>query len=203
MFEERALILGRLHQHKQAIAIYTNILHEPKKAESYCKFHYNNATQPEDAQVFLTLLAAYAQPPDSNVMGVRYAGLDKPRPNVSLALKIFQEYAPYLDTVKVSWNKCRFNGLLIFGSSLFVYLQALALFPTSTRWKELWIALSSVLQEISRKKRDVQMRDGLFYSQDLMVYFRIMQIFADGIFDSDISDESSKNERVKRQSCYK
>uniref|UniRef100_A0A914X4H1 CNH domain-containing protein n=1 Tax=Plectus sambesii TaxID=2011161 RepID=A0A914X4H1_9BILA len=41
LFEERALLLGRMKRHEQAIAIYTNILHDYKAAENYCNTYYD------------------------------------------------------------------------------------------------------------------------------------------------------------------
>ena len=41
-FEERALILGRLKQHDQALALYVNTLKNIPAAEDYCRLYYNS-----------------------------------------------------------------------------------------------------------------------------------------------------------------
>ena len=38
------MLLGRIGRHDQALHIYAHKLHDPKKAEEYCKIHYD----PED-----------------------------------------------------------------------------------------------------------------------------------------------------------
>lgn len=42
MYEERAMILGRLGRHEQAIVIYTNILHDYQQAEKSVEFKKKN-----------------------------------------------------------------------------------------------------------------------------------------------------------------
>ena len=44
-YEERALLLGRLGRHEQALAIYAHILKDTKRAEEYCRRNY--ARDPE------------------------------------------------------------------------------------------------------------------------------------------------------------
>lgn len=86
----------------QAIAIYTNILHDYKAAENYCNLYYNK-TNPDDAQVFLTLLKMYAHPPDNSILGFLHANVAKsPKPNVPQALKIIKDYANRIDTGEFS-----------------------------------------------------------------------------------------------------
>lgn len=46
LYEERALLLGRLKKHQQALAIYTQILKNYKAAEKYCM----NCYEPKDPE---------------------------------------------------------------------------------------------------------------------------------------------------------
>lgn len=41
LFEERALLLGRLGRHDVALAMYAHILRDPKMAEDYCRKMYD------------------------------------------------------------------------------------------------------------------------------------------------------------------
>ena len=41
LFEERALLLGRVGRHDQALAIYAHVLNDPLMAEEYCKKIYD------------------------------------------------------------------------------------------------------------------------------------------------------------------
>ena len=49
-FEERAILLGRLGRHEQALTIYVHILRDPEKALDYCRQHYS-PDRPTDAKV--------------------------------------------------------------------------------------------------------------------------------------------------------
>ena len=41
LFEERALLLGRLGRHDIALAIYAHVLNDPDMAEEYCRKLYD------------------------------------------------------------------------------------------------------------------------------------------------------------------
>lgn len=43
LFEERAILLGRLGQHHQALAIYTHVLKDTQAALSYCEKYYTSS----------------------------------------------------------------------------------------------------------------------------------------------------------------
>ncbi|VDN88791.1 unnamed protein product, partial [Brugia pahangi] len=58
LYEERALLLGRLKRHQQALAIYTQILKNYKAAEKYCMDCYE-PNDPERSKIFLILLQMY------------------------------------------------------------------------------------------------------------------------------------------------
>ena len=49
-FEERAILLGRLGRHEQALTIYVHILRDPDKALEYCRQHYSSE-RPADSRV--------------------------------------------------------------------------------------------------------------------------------------------------------
>ena len=50
LYEERAMLLGRLKRHEQALTIYTNVLKDYKAAENYCNVHYRR-DDPENSKV--------------------------------------------------------------------------------------------------------------------------------------------------------
>jgi len=60
LFEARAILLGRLGRHDQALELYVYRLREYSKAEEYCKRVYQSGT--ETSSVFLTLLRIYLRP---------------------------------------------------------------------------------------------------------------------------------------------
>ncbi|KAG6840674.1 hypothetical protein C0991_005179 [Blastosporella zonata] len=60
LFEARAILLGRLGRHDQALELYVYRMHDYLKAEEYCKQVYEPGTEIEG--VFLTLLRLYLRP---------------------------------------------------------------------------------------------------------------------------------------------
>ncbi|KAF9266470.1 hypothetical protein L218DRAFT_956243 [Marasmius fiardii PR-910] len=87
LYEARAILLGRLGRHDQALELYVYRLHEYLKAEEYCKRCYkpNSPTR----NVFLTLLRIYLRP--------------TVKTNVDLlqpALELISRHSPRLDTIE-------------------------------------------------------------------------------------------------------
>jgi hypothetical protein len=67
--EERAIVLGKMGKHHEALNIYVNKLNDTDKAEAYCHYVYNNYSQPttdvaaesSSRQVYYQLLEIYLQ----------------------------------------------------------------------------------------------------------------------------------------------
>ncbi|KAF9468180.1 vacuolar sorting protein 39 domain 1-domain-containing protein [Collybia nuda] len=87
LFEARAILLGRLSRHDQALELYVYRMHDYLKAEEYCKRVYQPDT--ETKAVFLTLLRIYLRP-TVNVTA------DLLRP----ALDLISRHNPRLDSVE-------------------------------------------------------------------------------------------------------
>ncbi|XP_071701680.1 vacuolar sorting protein 39-like [Rutidosis leptorrhynchoides] len=66
LFEERALLLGKMNQHELALSIYIHKLHVPDLALSYCDRVYDSGLHQQPAKVtgniYLTLLQIYLNP---------------------------------------------------------------------------------------------------------------------------------------------
>ncbi|KAF5342379.1 hypothetical protein D9611_001421 [Ephemerocybe angulata] len=89
LFEARAILLGRLGRHDQALELYVYRLQDYRKAEEYCKRIY----QPGSAtsSVFLTLLRIYLRPTSN---AVDASTLLRP------ALDLISRHGPRLDSVE-------------------------------------------------------------------------------------------------------
>mmetsp|Transcript_36694 Transcript_36694/g.63004 ORF Transcript_36694/g.63004 Transcript_36694/m.63004 type:complete len:862 (+) Transcript_36694:53-2638(+) len=61
LYEERAILLSRLHEHKEALNSYVHYLGDNQLAEEYCDKHYSESN--EDKDVYLHLLTVYLSPP--------------------------------------------------------------------------------------------------------------------------------------------
>lgn len=89
MFEAKAVLLGRLGRHDNALEVYVYKLRDYLKAEEYCKRIYdpNGPT----ASIFLTLLRIYLRP------------TAQAPPAISLlqpALQLISRHSPRLDSVE-------------------------------------------------------------------------------------------------------
>eukprot|EP00042_Codosiga_hollandica_P055770 m.788291 g.788291 ORF g.788291 m.788291 type:complete len:902 (-) comp59192_c1_seq12:2409-5114(-) len=84
LFEERAILLGRIGRHEQALTIYVYKLGNHSMAEEYCTQHYNKDKE-NSRDVYLHLLKAYLQPSNGETA------------NVDAALKILHQYHSKID----------------------------------------------------------------------------------------------------------
>jgi len=149
LYEERAVILGRLGRHEQAIVIYTNILHDYPQAEKYCRQHYRR-NEKYASQVFLMLLRMYANPPENSILGLMHSNLPKPHPNFSLALRVLKDYAAYIDTVK-----------------------AVELLPADLPLDQVWCSVERLISETNTRSNHVEMHRGLHFAQHLRARARV------------------------------
>ncbi|XP_055822857.1 vacuolar sorting protein 39-like [Solanum dulcamara] len=66
LYEERALLLGKMNQHELALSIYVHKLHVPELALCYCDRVYESGLQQHSAKsygnIYLTLLQIYLNP---------------------------------------------------------------------------------------------------------------------------------------------
>lgn len=62
--EERAIVLGKLGDHEEALCIFIYLLKSPKRAEEYCLSVYKKGL-PASEGIFLTLLKLYLHPPET------------------------------------------------------------------------------------------------------------------------------------------
>lgn len=64
LFEERAIVLGKLGQHEEALSIFIYVLNNPKRAEEYCLTVYKKKLL-NSKDIFFLLLKLYLHPPSS------------------------------------------------------------------------------------------------------------------------------------------
>lgn len=82
-YHERALLLGRVGRHEEALAIYIHILHDTKLAEEYCQRNFNEGRD-GSKDVYVSLLRMYLEPPEISGKAVK--------PNIAVALNVLQEH---------------------------------------------------------------------------------------------------------------
>ncbi|KAL0955078.1 hypothetical protein HGRIS_003995 [Hohenbuehelia grisea] len=92
LYEARAILLGRMGRHDQALELYVYRLHDYVKAEEYCRRIYQPNS--ETSHVFLTLLRLYLRPTIKTSRDLLQPALDlvsrqSPRLDVVEALHLF------------------------------------------------------------------------------------------------------------------
>ncbi|XP_056111844.1 vam6/Vps39-like protein isoform X1 [Rhinichthys klamathensis goyatoka] len=145
LLEERALLLGRMGKHEQALFIYVHILKDTRMAEEYCHSHYDPAAN-GNKDVYLSLLRMYLSPPDVHFLGPIKMELCEPQANLQAALNVLQLHHSKLNTTK-----------------------AINLLPANTQIREIKVFLESVLEEKAGRKRFDQVLKSLLQAEFLRV----------------------------------
>ncbi|XP_029454494.1 vam6/Vps39-like protein [Rhinatrema bivittatum] len=145
LLEERALLLGRMGKHEQALFIYVHVLKDIKMAEEYCHRHYDRKKE-GNKDVYLSLLRMYLSPPDVHCLGPIKMQLIEPQANLQAALNVLELHHGKLDTTK-----------------------AISLLPANTQIGEIRIFLEKVLEENSQRKRFNQVLKNLLHAEFLRV----------------------------------
>uniref|UniRef100_A0AAX7TJ11 CNH domain-containing protein n=1 Tax=Astatotilapia calliptera TaxID=8154 RepID=A0AAX7TJ11_ASTCA len=145
LLEERALLLGRMGKHEQALFIYVHILKDTHMAEEYCHGHYNSSVE-GNKDVYLSLLRMYLSPPDVHCLGPIKMELSEPQANLQAALQVLELHHSKLNTTK-----------------------AINLLPANTQIREIRVFLESVLEEKARMKRCNQVLKSLLQAEFLRV----------------------------------
>ncbi|KAF4597180.1 Vacuolar morphoproteinsis protein 6 [Pleurotus pulmonarius] len=89
LYEARAILLGRMGRHDQALGLYVYQLHDYTKAEEYCKRVYKPGSETDG--VFLTLLRIYLRPT---------ANLSREHDLLQPALDLIARQSPRLDAAE-------------------------------------------------------------------------------------------------------
>uniref|UniRef100_A0A7N6B584 CNH domain-containing protein n=1 Tax=Anabas testudineus TaxID=64144 RepID=A0A7N6B584_ANATE len=145
LLEERALLLGRMGKHEQALFIYVHILKDTRMAEEYCHRYYISSVE-GNKDVYLSLLRMYLSPPDAHCLGPIKMELLEPQANLQAALQVLELHHSKLNTTK-----------------------AINLLPANTQIREIRVFLESVLEEKAQWKRCNQVLKSLLQAEFLRV----------------------------------
>ncbi|XP_064621475.1 vam6/Vps39-like protein [Lineus longissimus] len=145
-YEERALLLGRLGRHEQALAIYVHILQDVHMAEDYCKRTYDKSHE-GNKEVYLSLLKMYLSPPDLRTsLGINPPHGSQLKSNIEAALNLLKDPVSKMDTAK-----------------------AIEMLPSNILVRDILAFLEDVLEERAVVKRDCQILKSLLYAEHLQV----------------------------------
>ncbi|XP_042194191.1 vam6/Vps39-like protein isoform X2 [Callorhinchus milii] len=145
LLEERALLLGRMGLHEQALFIYVHILHNTRLAEDYCHKHYD-VNDDTNRDVYLSLLRMYLSPPEPQCVGPVRVEVAEPQPNLPAALSVLALQYSKLDTSKT-----------------------LNLLPANTHIQEIRLFLENVLEANAQRRRYNQILKSLLQAEFLRI----------------------------------
>lgn len=144
LLEERAVILGRLGRHEQAVAIYVRALGDVQRAVTYCsKIYEQGGPGSQDVYVSLIKLIIY---PDSSPLSLPGVVLSPKtsEPDLEKALVILEEHADRVNP-----------------------LTALAILPDNVQVSRIQKFLQVALHSQMVERRRVQLLRGLLYAEHL------------------------------------
>lgn len=172
LFEERAIIMGKLGRHEQALAIYTAILESPDLAEDYCLKVYNSGAEGSE-NVYLKLLEMYVNPPKAAEIGIHLFPVQSAKSNLASAKSLLQNHPARIDP-----------------------LMALEIIPGQIQVNEIKSYLEHVLQERIAAKRSSQVLRGLLYSDQLQIHEQRIICHAQKIIINDLDMCSHCKKRI-------
>ncbi|XP_066588589.1 vam6/Vps39-like protein [Prorops nasuta] len=111
LFEERAIILGRLGQHQQAISIYTSLLNDIPRAILYCNNVYEKCKNQESSEkkhadgadeVYVHLIRQLIKPDNEGFLlaGCNVETQRTMQPDLQMALQLLEEHASKINPIK-------------------------------------------------------------------------------------------------------
>ncbi|XP_078089669.1 vam6/Vps39-like protein isoform X3 [Mustelus asterias] len=145
LLEERALLMGQMGLHEQALFIYVHILKNIKMAEEYCHKHYD-WNRDGNKDVYLSLLRMYLSPPDIHCVGPIRMEIPEPQANLQAALQVLELHHSKLDTTKT-----------------------LNLLPANTQIREIQVFLENVLEGNAQRRRCNQVMKSLLHAEFLRI----------------------------------
>lgn len=149
LFEERAIVLGKLGRHEQALAIYVLILGDVERAIRYCE---NVCASPSDKNqdVYVILMRILMKPEEGSSLNGPLANVPRhPKTSVAdleTALNILEKHADQISPLK-----------------------ALSVLPDSVPLSRLKHFLESALDGQLTLKRRMQILKGLLYAEHTQV----------------------------------
>ncbi|CAL2046117.1 unnamed protein product [Caenorhabditis brenneri] len=187
-FEERALILGRLKQHDQALALYVNTLKNVPAAEEYCRLYYN-INDDTNSQVYLLLFRALVHPNQHHHHSIPFNADSTPfgsfrddvseastvvnstssfQPDVNTAIRILAKYADKIDTVGALNMLPATTPLRVVFSAINAVIQTTGR-QASTRKMEKSVSQCAMSKKLERKKKAESTQIMLTFSSECVV----------------------------------
>jgi hypothetical protein len=146
LYEERALLLGSLGRHKEALSLYLYQVHELSEALSYCEKHYIKGSQ----VVYTTLYQLLVAPPEPLALKAMFVSPANAhaliQADIKTALKLLEEHRTKIDLKVVLTST-----------------------PSCVPLSQLAPYLETTLGERVSKRHQMQLLRGLMHAEHLQV----------------------------------
>ncbi|XP_053974319.1 vam6/Vps39-like protein [Hylaeus volcanicus] len=189
LFEERAIILGRLGRHEQAISIYISILNDIPKATEYCHNVYNRYQKTADKQkqsddadkVYVMLIQQLLKPDNDGVLktGCSSEIQRTAQPDLEMALELLEKHASKINPLK-----------------------ALDVLPDTVPIGRIKHFLEVSLQEKLNARRRIQVLKGLLYAEHLQVQEQRMHYESQNVLMTEFNICPVCKKRFGNQSAF-
>ncbi|XP_031786961.1 vam6/Vps39-like protein [Nasonia vitripennis] len=196
LYEERAIILGRLGRHQQAVSIYINLLNDVPKAIQYCNNVYaryqnqsqadKNKQQDGNEEVYVTLIRQLLRPDDREGCASELMLMDPSsttqrtaQPDLETALELLEEHAAKIEPQK-----------------------ALDVLPDSVPIGRIRHFLEASLQNNINEKRRMQVLKGLLYAEHLQVQEQRMHYESQSVLMTEFNICPVCKKRFGNQSAF-
>lgn len=177
LFEERAIILGKLKRHEKVLAIHVQILGDVSNAIGYCENVYNSDSDAKN--IFIQLIEILLKPPTTPP----YTGVElHPRclqPNVEAVLEILDQHATKLNPYAV-----------------------LQILPNDIPLIRLQPFLETALHHSLERRRNNQVLKGLLYASNLQLQEQRMHVESRNVLISEFSVCPVCSKKFTNQSAF-
>ncbi|XP_011145192.1 vam6/Vps39-like protein isoform X1 [Harpegnathos saltator] len=191
LFEERAIILGRLGRHQQAISIYISLLNDIPRAIQYCHNVYtryqnqnraDRQKQTDNAdEVYVLLIQQLLKPDNEGVLmaGCHTESQRTAQPDLEMALQLLEENASKINPMK-----------------------ALEVLPDSVPIGRIRRFLEVSLQNNLNTRRRMQVLKGLLYAEHLQVQEQRMHYESQNVLMTEFNICPVCKKRFGNQSAF-
>ncbi|KAH0951330.1 hypothetical protein HN011_003413 [Eciton burchellii] len=191
LFEERAIILGRLGRHQQAISIYVNLLNDISRAIQYCQNvytryhnqdHMEKQKQTDNAdEVYIMLIQQLLKPDNEGLLmaGCNMENQRTPQPDLEMGLRLLEEHASKIPPMK-----------------------ALEILPDSVPIGRIKHFLEVSLQNNLTARRRTQVLKGLLYAEHLQVQEQRMHYESQNVLMTEFNICPVCKKRFGNQSAF-
>ncbi|KAK3931419.1 Vam6/Vps39-like protein [Frankliniella fusca] len=177
MFEERAVILGKLGKHEQVLSIYVMMLGNVNKAIKYCHEVYSSQRDGAD-EVYVLLIKMLISPPDSWLRGVPVSPATS-KPDLETALSLLEENASKIRPI-----------------------QALEVLPDTVPICRIRHFLETSLERQLNEIRRVLVLKSLTYAENLQVHEQRMHYESQSIMMTELNVCAVCKKRFGNQSAF-